>query len=184
MTPKAQDKDEERDSYKIFKKYLNEMKNITNKDDWFEFVCSIMGTVETMYGKDSTKHCNLERLLKIEDEKEPLERAQKSLTIHLKAIIDEIKTVGLLNNEQMTNAPIVNNQFSPNVSQINNMNVVVSALNEQLPPITLNEVKEILKGKETAEKKKSKILEAVKSTGENIIAKTLTEILMKTFMGQ
>lgn len=183
MALKGQDKDEKRDSYKIFKKYLRKMESITNKNDWFEFISSIMGTIEAIYGKDSTRYVNLERLLKVSNEKD-LEQAKKSLTLHLEDIIDVIKTMGLPNNEQMVNAPVVNNQFSPNVSQTNNINVVVSTLNEQLPPITLNEVKEILRSKEPTEKKKNKIFEAVKSTGENIIAKTLTEILMKTFKGQ
>ena len=70
MALKGQDKDEKRDSYKIFKKYLRKMESITNKNDWFEFISSNMRTIEAIYGKDSTRYVNHERLLKVSNEKD------------------------------------------------------------------------------------------------------------------
>lgn len=60
----------------------------------------------------------------------------------------------------------------------NSVNVNFDNIIEQnLPPIIISEIKEILNTSNNQNDKKNKIVEVLKEAGENIIAKTLSEII-------
>lgn len=60
----------------------------------------------------------------------------------------------------------------------NSVNVNFDNIIEQnLPPIIISEIKEILNTPNNQKNKKNKIVEVLKEAGENIIAKTLSEII-------
>lgn len=165
---------------KIFQKFLKDMNNITNYVDWYNFQVAVMGCIETLYTKKSLRY-NVFFNLSCNNNKE-LAECKKTAKIQLEAIILELKLIGCESNNVAS--PIIRNEINQNVNQTINTNIVVSILENQLPPVTMNEIKEILKTDEKPEKKKSKILEAVKSTGENILAKIITEFITKGFTGQ
>ena len=50
-------------------------------------------------------------------------------------------------------------------------------IEQNLPPIIISEIKEILNTSNNQKDKKNKIVEVLKEAGENIIAKTLSEII-------
>ncbi len=103
--------------------------------DWFDQIASLMGTVETLYSRKSTKYEFFQQLLKPPTIKE-LISYKKSAEIQLENIILELKTVGLPNST--SHSSIFHNEVTQNVAQTVNIEVV-SVLENQIPPVTINE---------------------------------------------
>lgn len=180
MVSKHREKCENLERCKMFKKYVQEIEPIDNLEDWFTLIACIMGTVETIYSKNSTKYEFFQQLLNPPTH-HSLNNCKKSAVTQLNSIIYELKTIGVPNST--SHSPVFHNEVTQNVAQTVNVEVV-SVLENQIPPITVNEIKEIIGGKGTPEEKKNKIFETVKSTGENILAKTISELMWKYFGGQ
>ena len=64
MVSKHREKCENIERCRMFKKYLEKIKQIENLDDWFDQIASLMGTVETLYSRKSTKYEFFQQLLK------------------------------------------------------------------------------------------------------------------------
>lgn len=180
MVSKVEKKYDGLQKAKIFKKFLKDLDDINNYEDWYNFQVAVMGCIETLYTKKSLRYnvffnlscCNNNELIE----------CKKTARIQLEAIILELKFIGC--DSASSSSPLVHNEINQNVNQTNITNLIISTIENQLPPATMNEVKEILASEEKPEKKKNKIFEVVKSTGENILAKTISELMMKAFTGQ
>lgn len=165
----------------LFNKYLKKLSTLDNVDNWHSFATSLLSSIEMIYGKDTIKYYTILDLInsfKIEYFSQYKQYAKEQI----ESAIEDVKAMNDMKLKKDTT--VVHNEFSPNVSQIVNTNFIMSTIENQLPPVTMNEIKEILQADEKPEKKKGKILEAVKSTGENILAKIITEFITKEFTGQ
>ena len=153
---------------KIFKKYQTQLKDRT-LDNWKSFVYNVLSSIESIYGKDSTRYNIISKLL----DESNLIKMKTDMNDYLDSTISELKTIGTPIYQAK---PAYNNTLKQEVH--NSVNVNFDNIIEQnLPPIIISEIKEILNTSNNQKDKKNKIVEVLKEAGENIIAKTLSEII-------
>lgn len=171
---------------KLLKSHLETLDNITNIEDWYTFKPILLGLLQRIYDKEEPRY---HTILYLGYMKKPtindINKYKTKCTEIINNIILELKTIGLPNsNNAQNNAPLIHNEVNQNVSQTNNINIIISTLENHFSKQTQEEIKEIIESNEAPEYKKSKIFETIKNTGENIIAKALSELMWKAFNGQ
>ena len=74
---------------KLFKKYQTQLKDRT-LDNWKSFVYNVLSSIESIYGKDSTRYNVISRLLDESD----LIKMKTDMNDYLDSTISELKTIG------------------------------------------------------------------------------------------
>lgn len=168
MVSKAREEYNKIELSRIFKEYRIQLEDRT-LDNWKCFVYNVLSSIESIYGKDSTRYNIISKLLDDSD----LIKMKADMKDYLDSIISELKKMGAPIYQAR---PAYNNTVKQEV--YNSVNVNFDNIIEQnLPPIIISEIKEILNTSNNQKDKKNKIVEVLKEAGENIIAKTLSEII-------
>lgn len=135
MVSKAREEYNKIELSRIFKEYRIQLEDRT-LDNWKCFVYNVLSSIESIYGKDSTRYNIISKLLDDSD----LIKMKADMKDYLDSIISELKKIGAPIYQAR---PAYNNTVKQEV--YNSVNVNFDNIIEQnLPPIIISEIKEIL----------------------------------------
>jgi histone acetyltransferase (RNA polymerase elongator complex component) len=180
-------------------KYLEKFKNpvFSKKEDLVIWKSSVTNMLIRIYGKESSqeqqianiKFRNHMAITTFRDGQahtsgggNNLKVCQKVATDMIRNIIEELKEFGIpeIKNEDINDTNGINITLNQQQSQqqIVNFSIFIEALQEELTGKQLKEIQEILDNKEEKpEVKKTKIIDKLKSFGENVASNILAGVL-------